>query len=522
MRKNNIIRGIASLFFSQIIIKCFGLIYKLYLANKNGFGDMGNAIYNSGYQIYALLLTVSSIGVPNVISKFVAENIKNKNKIEEIMKNAFFLFFIIGVLASTMLAILSSSIATQLLNIPEARYSIIALSPAIFNVCIISVIRGYFNGIGRIETTAKSQSIEQILKTIFTFVFVELSYITTTANTTIMASWANFATTVATFGSFLYLFKKMKMGKLHGKIRKKILLSIFFMSIPVSLSAILAALNRNIDSITIVKYLTKYIEEDIAKKQYGNFSGKVDVIASVPISFVIAIATTIIPAVASQKGNIEELKKIVTKYIEYVSALIFPCSLFLFMFSDELLNLLFSSPNGSLLLRISAISLIFIAGEQIVNAVLHGIGKIYVPAISLFIGVVIKTLLNIYFLNLPPNQYWFAGIVGCVIATCICHFVAFAIVFFVLVKKIKIKLKILKFLLKPIIASCIMTMTLKYVYFLFKGIIIEKIAIILAGLVAMIIYIILIFVFGVIRIQVFGLQKFGNITKKCGKKKDFV
>jgi len=65
-------QGILVLMFSQVIIKIVGLIYKLYLTNKNGFGDEGNAIYSAGFQIYALLLTLSSIGVPNAISNLVS------------------------------------------------------------------------------------------------------------------------------------------------------------------------------------------------------------------------------------------------------------------------------------------------------------------------------------------------------------------------------------------------------------------------------------------------------------------
>ena len=65
--------GIIALIFSQGIIKILGLAYKLYLTNREGFGDIGNAIYSSGFQIYALLLTISSIGVPNAVAKLVAE-----------------------------------------------------------------------------------------------------------------------------------------------------------------------------------------------------------------------------------------------------------------------------------------------------------------------------------------------------------------------------------------------------------------------------------------------------------------
>ena len=74
-KKQSFMQGIVTLMFSQIIIKIFGLIYKLYLTNKSGFGDSGNAIYSSAFQIYALLLTISSIGVPNAISKLVSERL---------------------------------------------------------------------------------------------------------------------------------------------------------------------------------------------------------------------------------------------------------------------------------------------------------------------------------------------------------------------------------------------------------------------------------------------------------------
>ena len=69
------------------------------------------------------------------------------------------------------------------LNIGEAKYTIIALSPAIFNVCLISVYRGFYNGINRVDVTAKSQSVEQVLKTVFTIILVEIAFYITSANT---------------------------------------------------------------------------------------------------------------------------------------------------------------------------------------------------------------------------------------------------------------------------------------------------------------------------------------------------
>ena len=75
IKKETFMQGVVTIMFSQILIKVLGLIYTLYLTNRQGFGDKGNGIVAAGYQIYAMLLTISSIGVPNAISKLVSERV---------------------------------------------------------------------------------------------------------------------------------------------------------------------------------------------------------------------------------------------------------------------------------------------------------------------------------------------------------------------------------------------------------------------------------------------------------------
>ena len=75
LKKETFLQGVITLIFSQLLIKVLGLVYSLYLTNREGFGDKGNGIVAAGYQIYAMLLTISSIGVPNAISKLVSERI---------------------------------------------------------------------------------------------------------------------------------------------------------------------------------------------------------------------------------------------------------------------------------------------------------------------------------------------------------------------------------------------------------------------------------------------------------------
>ena len=192
-KRESVLKGIISLLISQVFIKIIGLIYKLYLTNREGFGDSGNAIYSSGFQIYALLLTFSSTGVPNAISYLVSERLAvgdNKGA-HKIFKIAFVTFALIGIMGSLLLFVCAETISDKWIQIPEAKYSLMALSPSIFFVSITSVIRGYFNGRQSFSVTAKSQTIEQIFKTVFTVSLVELVVILGKQNTEIMAKYGN-------------------------------------------------------------------------------------------------------------------------------------------------------------------------------------------------------------------------------------------------------------------------------------------------------------------------------------------
>ena len=342
-------QGIVALMFSQVLIKLLGLIYKWYLTNKEGFGDRGNAIYNAGFSIYALLLTVSSTGVPNAVSKLVSGALARNDYrgAHRILKIAFATFAFIGLTGSLCLLFGANYIANTLLSIPEAEQSLVALSPAIFFVSIISVFRGYFNGREEMKATANSQTIEQLFKTIFTIMVVESLGIISNKNTQLMAAGANLATTAATMVSlfYLYIYYKIRRKDLSSEIIKsknypskgllKTVKSILSVSIPMSISSILGSINRNIDSTTVKRGLQKFLTESQALKQYGILSGKIDTLTTLPLSFNIAFATALVPAITSAKTRGDNMT--VTKRISFsllITMLIgLPCMAGMFIFS---------------------------------------------------------------------------------------------------------------------------------------------------------------------------------------------
>ena len=117
-KKETFMQGVITLIFSQMLIKLLGLVYTLYLTNREGFGDKGNGIVEEGYQIYAMLLTISSIGVPNAISKLVSERIAvgDHKGGHRIFKIAFATFAMIGLVGSLLLFFGAKTIAVRLVT----------------------------------------------------------------------------------------------------------------------------------------------------------------------------------------------------------------------------------------------------------------------------------------------------------------------------------------------------------------------------------------------------------------------
>ena len=131
IKKEGFMQSVLALMLSQVAIKLLGLIYKIYLTNKEGFGDTGNAIAGSGYQIYVLLLTISSIGVPNAISKLVSERVVvgDHKGAHRIFKVALLTFGIIGFIGTMILFLGAGNKSSVVLQIPEAEMTLVALSP---------------------------------------------------------------------------------------------------------------------------------------------------------------------------------------------------------------------------------------------------------------------------------------------------------------------------------------------------------------------------------------------------------
>ena len=419
-------------------------------------------------------------------------------------------------------------IANNVLLIPECENSLIALAPSIFFVSIASCIRGFFNGINQIPKTAKSQTIEQILKSVLTIGMVEIcSYYYD--DTAFLASIASLTTSISIFFSLIYLLKtyrtlrKVYSLKImeHNKIKNEsvffILKKILEVSIPITFTAVLGTLGKNIDSLTVVRILTPILGDSAAKLRYGILSSKVEMLTVMPLAFNIAFSTALVPKISADLA-VKDFSTINKRiYFSMLVTLIiaFPAAIGLSFFSQPILNLLFpNASDGAELLKISALSVIILAMIQTINGVLSGIGKANVSAISLLVGIVVKIILNTI---LIPNSYFYEK--GAIIGSIGSNLVVLMISWNILAKNIPLEFRLDQIVMKPFCAAMIMGVSSYEIYlYMFNYGMPEKIATIFGIVFAIFIYLILLLLLKVFSKEEILLLPKGEETYRFLKK----
>ena len=262
-KNTSFMKNVAMLMLAQIVIKILGFVYRLVIINVEGFGDIGNGYYDAGYTVYSLLLTLSSVGIPTVISKLVSERVAigDHRGAHRIFKTSLKIFTVIGAVLSVALFFGAEIVASKILNVPDVKYVLMALAPAIMFVASSSVLRGYFAGLGSMKSTSVSQTLEQFFNCVLTITFV---YALVGKDPAIMAAGGNISTTLAILISFSYLFifyKRRKKGIIEeceaqtvpqeDKTTGKLIKTIFAISIPMTIGSLIAVINNMIDTVTI-------------------------------------------------------------------------------------------------------------------------------------------------------------------------------------------------------------------------------------------------------------------------------
>jgi Membrane protein involved in the export of O-antigen and teichoic acid len=162
--KESFLKGALILGLAGIIVKIMGAFFRIPLGNI--IGSTGLGYYQAVYPVYTLFLTLATAGFPTALAKLVSEQraIGDYAGASKTFRISYTVLFITGLISFSFFFFGADFIANVLLKNSGAYAAIIAISPALLFVPLMSSYRGYFQGRREMSKIAISQIVEQFFR----------------------------------------------------------------------------------------------------------------------------------------------------------------------------------------------------------------------------------------------------------------------------------------------------------------------------------------------------------------------
>ena len=428
---NALVQG-SILAIASIISRIIGLIYRIPM--QNILGDIGIGYYSTAFEIYNVMLIISSYSLPTAVSKMVSAQMAKKNRRQtyQILKCALLFATTTGTIVALILFFGGEFFETTLLNTPFSIFALKILAPTLLVVAILGVLRGFFQGLGTMMPSAVSQIIEQVVNAIVSVWAAYVLYRTGSRIGAILGDKEHYAAAYGAAGGtlgtalgavaalifviFIYmiymtLFKKQMKRERNvsvdslGYTMKVLIITV----IPVLLSTTIYNISSIIDQGVFkqVALLQGYSQNDI-DVWWGIYTGKFKLLINVPISIASAMAASFVPVLTGSyaRRDMEDVRNQINLSTRFVMVVAFPCTVGLAVLATPIFNLLFNGTRqtndiASCMMWIGAVSVLFYAMSTLSNGLLQGIDRLKVPvinaAIALGAHVIVLVALMLFF-----------------------------------------------------------------------------------------------------------------------------
>ena len=401
---------------ASIISRIVGLIYRIPLTDT--IGDVGNDYYGTAYEVYNIILLISSYSIPLAVSKLVSArmakgHVKDANRV---LHGALLFAFITGGIGSLVLYFGAEFFTGSLLKTPLSAIALKVLAPTILVVALLGVFRGFFQGLGTMIPSAISQVGEQIINAIVSVVAAKLLFTYgkkvggvlgnvkgyaaaygAAGGTLGTSSGAAFALIFMLFIYFAFktVFRRMMKRDKHRQQEAyyDVLSALIMTIIPVLLSTTVYNISSIIDQ-GIFKNLAgiQGYDPQVISKSWGIFTGKYKVLINVPVAIASSMAVSAVPSITaafnSDDGDL--VKKQINMANRFIMVIAFPSCVGMMVLASPILQLLFNDTNKSAatMLVIGSCSIIFYSLSTLSNGMLQAIDKMIIPVKNALIALV--------------------------------------------------------------------------------------------------------------------------------------
>ncbi|KXG44845.1 putative polysaccharide biosynthesis protein [Tepidibacillus decaturensis] len=460
------IKGAAILGIAALISKLLGAVYRI--PYQNITGDVGLAVYNKVYPIYSMLLIIATAGFPIAISKMVSERLAlgDKRGAKRIFRISAYILSMTGILFFIILYFGSDLLAVLMGN-QQLSIAIKSVSFALLIVPLMAAIRGYYQGHQYMVPTAYSQIVEQIVRVITILVlsywFIKNDYGVYYAGAG--AVFGAFSGAIFAFAVLLLFWKKTnrmtdEIFLSHGQVEIQqfsqqpvvgIIKKILYYSIPIALGSLILPLFGVVDSFSVSNLLQALgFEKNQSEYWFGIYT-RGQPLVQFTAFFATSLSLALVPSIseASARKNHQLIQERTDLALRLTLLIGLPASVGLAVIAEPANILLYENNVGTKTLAILAFTSMFSTLGITSSGILQGIGQVILPARNLFIGVIIKLVLNLILIRT-------FGIDGAALATVSAYAVATFLNLIAVNQYTGIKIGFLNFFVKPTIATLMM------------------------------------------------------------------
>ena len=509
-KPNTFFGGAAILAMGILVVKVIGLFYKIPLVNI--IGSEGSADFNNAYNIYSVLLTISTAGLPVAVSKMVSEAnaLGRQNQVHKVFRLSLAAFLTLGVVSFLIMYFGSEQLA-GMMHDSLAAAGIRALAPAVICVGCLSAFRGYAQGHGNMTPTAVSQILEALCKLV---IGLGLAYWLVRAGqpSHVAAAGAITGVTVGTILALAYMIFNFVSTRMREEkdtqdapdSARRILSTLMKIAIPIAISSSMVGIVTVIDSALVQGQIQKVLisdpdswalyqqvvdfvpleaardawqqavssgaaaeavsqlygavelaAENISRSLYGNYSGALT-IYNLPLSLMAAITASVIAAVSAALARRDRrgAARITGSALRITALLAFPMGVGLFVLGTPIIRLIFPELDASVagpLLSTLGIASIFVCLMLVCNSVLQAHGFINLPVVIMALGGVVKIVTNYNLVAVPT-----IGISGAPVGNVLCFGLCMVLDLVVIARVIHGRPDYLPLLAKPAAAAGVM------------------------------------------------------------------
>ena len=426
-KKNSFFGGAGILTAGIIIVKLIGALYKIPLGRI--LTDAAFSDFNTAYNIYSLLIVISTGGLPVALSKMVSEAnaLGRRNQVHKVFSLAMAAFCVLGTISFCVMAFFPRQLADAMRD-SQAAYSILALAPAVFFICPMSALRGYFQGHSLMTPTAVSQILEALCKLV---IGLALSYtiMKKGMDESLAAAGAILGVSVGVLLAMLYMYgcyrghqaQQKKSGDAPDSSRE-ILRTLARLAIPITIGSSIISATNILDSAILMERLQKALSmtEDTARILKGMYN-KTMTLYNLPASFMVPLTSSVIPAVSAARAvrNYKQGALISETTLRTTALLALPAGAGLFVLGEPIIRLLYPSTEdvalAGWLLSVLGIASIAVCFMLVSNSIMQAHKLVTLPMVTTLIGCVLKLIVGYVLIGTPG-----IGIKGGAISTVVC------------------------------------------------------------------------------------------------------